>query len=87
MEDDNDMQPRLNVHDDLTAQIPDYEDQDLMWCKVDRIMRVMCRHRFPFINVPVVVELQCGRDWYHTEKLQDYRSDVLFNLENPYAAA
>jgi uracil-DNA glycosylase family 4 len=85
MEDDNDMQPRLNVHDDLTAQIPDYEDQDLMWAKVDRIMRVMCKHRFPWINVPVVVELQCGRDWYHTEKLQDYRSDVLFNLVNPYA--
>ena len=81
----DDYQPRLNVHDDLTFRFPDEEDEDTMMDELEHVMRIMCKHRFKYINVPVVVEASMGRDWYNQKKLGDYRSDVLFNLQNPFA--
>lgn len=73
--------PRLNVHDDLSAipYISDIQDH------IDRSMKIMCQHRFDFINVPLVVEVETGPRWSELKKFGEYRSDVLFNIPNPYA--
>jgi hypothetical protein len=47
-------------------------------------MKIMCRHRFDFINVPVVVEVSMGKNWYTSKEIGIYRSNELFNLKNPY---
>lgn len=73
--------PRLNVHDDLSFIIPDRElDQ-----AVGTIVHEMCKPRFDYINVPLVVEVSVGLNWADLEEVGVYRSDKLFNLENPYA--
>ena len=85
MTEQSDYQPRLNVHDDLTFRFPDSHDEDRMMTQIEQIARIMCRHRFKYINVPVVVEISMGRDWYNQKSLGIYRSNELFKMENPYA--
>lgn len=75
-----DLQPILNVHDDLTF---DPEDANLE-PTIDRIAAEMCKHRFDYINVPLVVEVSIGRRWSELEELKVYRSDELFALPNPF---
>lgn len=81
VEENDDLQPALNVHDDLTF-LPfdkDFERNN------EIIVREMCKHRFPYINVPLVVEASIGPRWSELEEIGVYRSSELFNLENPYA--
>ena len=77
-------QPVLNVHDDLTTNMPDSDDET-MFADIDTIVRIMCRHRYDYINVPVVVEVSIGKNWYESKPLEVYSSEKLFNLKNPYA--
>lgn len=79
--DDPDYQPNLNVHDDLSTIIHDRN----LEAKIPVIAREMCRHRFDFINVPLVVEVSVGERWDRVEEIAKFRSDQLFNLPNPYA--
>lgn len=72
--------PRLNVHDDLSS-IPRTADLET---HIDRWVRIMCAHRFDFINVPLVVEVETGPNWYDLKKYGEFRSDKLFNLVCPY---
>ena len=81
LEDDPDLQPNLNVHDDLTSIM----DESVVNTKMELIAREMCQHRFDFINVPLVVEMQTGRRWHELKEVKVYRSHELFNLPNPYA--
>lgn len=74
------LHPRLNVHDDLSS-IPRTEDLD---DHIQRCVRIMCQHRFDFINVPLVVEVETGPNWYDLKKYGEFRSDKLFNLVCPY---
>jgi DNA polymerase I-like protein with 3'-5' exonuclease and polymerase domains/uracil-DNA glycosylase len=78
--DDPVLQPVLNVHDDLTSIVPDEGLKRYM----DFVATEMCRHRFDFINVPLVVEVSIGGRWSDLEEVAKYRSDELFNLPNPY---
>lgn len=80
VEDLPDLQPILNVHDDLTF---DPEDRNLE-STIARIAREMCMHRFDYINVPLVVEISIGRRWSELEELGVYRSDEIFKLPNPF---
>lgn len=73
--------PRLNVHDDLSFYIPDAE----LDSGIKVVAQEMCRPRFDYINVPLVVEVSIGTNWADLEEIAVYRSDVLFNLRNPYA--
>jgi uracil-DNA glycosylase family 4 len=82
---DEDFQPRLNVHDDLTFKMPNSEDETTIMGKIDTIVRIMCKHRFKYINVPVVVEVSRGTNWFNQKELGVFRSNELFNLANPYA--
>lgn len=80
LEDDPDYQPNLNVHDDLSTILRDSQVET----KIPVIAEEMCRHRFDFINVPLVVEVSMGERWDRVEEIAKYRSDVLFNLRNPF---
>ena len=64
------LQPILNVHDDLTFRLPDKTLEE----DVADIVREMIFCRYNFINVPIVVEVSAGKAWGSLEELQVYRS-------------
>lgn len=80
--DDPYLQPNINVHDDLTFWLPD----EGLKPRIDYIAQEMCRPRFDYINVPLVVEASVGSRWHELEEIKVYRSDQLFNTPNPYAS-
>ncbi len=80
LEGDIELQPSLNVHDDLTTMLHD----ETMERKIDIIVREMCLPRFDWINVPLVVEVSVGPRWNELEEIAKYRSDELFGHPNPY---
>ena len=64
------LQPILNVHDDLTFYLPDRTlDED-----VETIAKEMLMCRYSFINVPIILEVSVGRAWGSLEELQVFRS-------------
>lgn len=75
------LNPALNVHDDLTYMTPKAERERM----VPIIVEEMCKHRYDWINVPLVVEVSHGQDWANLEEIGVFRSDKLFNLDNPFA--
>jgi DNA polymerase I-like protein with 3'-5' exonuclease and polymerase domains len=79
-EDDPEYQCNFNGHDDLTFLLRD----ETLEPKLDRIVLEMCRPRFDYINVPLVVEASIGTRWHQVKEVGVYRSDVLFNIPNPY---
>lgn len=80
LEEDDDIHPVLNVHDDITSDVPD-EKLEMM---IDTTVRELCMHRFDYINVPLVVEVSMAKRWSELEEIGVYRSDEIFNLRNPY---
>lgn len=83
LENDPELQPIINVHDDLTFDIGD----DTLESKMPIIAREMCMPRFDYINVPLLVEVGIGERWDQMQELKVYRSHELFNIPNPYAEA
>jgi len=79
-EDDDEYQCNFNGHDDLTFLLQD----QTMEQKLNRIVLEMCRPRFDYINVPLVVEVSCGTRWHDVKGIGVYRSDILFGTPNPY---
>lgn len=79
-EGDPELQPVMNVHDDLTFNISD----DNLESKIEVIAREMCLPRFDYINVPLLVEVSAGERWDQCQELRVYRSNELFNTPNPY---
>lgn len=68
------LQPPLNVHDDLTFNLPKVGLVET----VERIAYEMCASRFDFINVPILVEASISKHrWNELEEVGIYRSDVL----------
>lgn len=80
MRDDPDLQPDLNVHDDLTFFMPEAHVE----AKMNAIAAIMCLPRFDYINVPLVIECSAGYRWHQLDKIKDFRSDVIYNTPNPY---
>ena len=78
--DDWELQTCLQVHDDLSSWISD----ETLEQKMPIIAEEMCRHRFDFINVPLLVEMSIGANWADLQEVAKYRSDKLFNLRNPF---
>lgn len=81
LEGDPELQPVLNVHDDLTFDIADGNLEP----KIEVIAREMCLPRFAWINVPLVVEVSAGSRWDAAEEVHVYRSHEMFGTPNPYA--
>jgi DNA polymerase I-like protein with 3'-5' exonuclease and polymerase domains len=81
-EDDAELQPVINVHDDLTFYISD----ETLERKLPVIAHEMCKPRFDYINVPLIIEVSVGHRWHEVQEIAKYRSDKLFGLRNPYAS-
>lgn len=81
MEDDWFLHPNLNVHDDLSYWQPD----EGLERRLDIIVTEMCRPRFSFVNVPLIVEASIGTRWHELKEIGVYRSNELFSIPNPYA--
>jgi DNA polymerase I-like protein with 3'-5' exonuclease and polymerase domains/uracil-DNA glycosylase len=81
-EDDLIIHPRFNGHDDLSFIIPDDSRFDP---RVKIIVEEMCKPRFDYVIVPLVVEVSKGPRWNEVKEIGVYRSDVIFNTPNPYA--
>jgi DNA polymerase-1 len=71
--DDPRLQPNIEVHDDLTFILPKHEVDKC----VEIIVKEMLTISFPWINVPLGVEVSVGKDWYDMEKLGEFTSDKL----------
>lgn len=74
------LHPRINVHDDLTFMPPDALLEDT----ITVVVREMCRIRFDWVIVPLVVEVSCARRWHEKQEIGVYRSDEIFGHRNPY---
>lgn len=70
--------PRLEVHDELVFQIPKKTlDRDIEFI-VGYLLD--CDH-FPFINVPLCVEVNAGPNWFKMEKVSEVFSDDLGKID------
>lgn len=73
-------QPNLMIHDDLTTITKTEGFEEF----AEEYAKIMCRPRFDWIIVPLIVEISRGKDWAHTKKYKDFKSDELYGLKNPY---
>jgi uracil-DNA glycosylase family 4 len=64
-------QPVMNIHDDLEFYIP---QQDLE-TYLEPIIEEMLFCQFPFINVPLSLEVAVGTDWGNLEEMAVFYSD------------
>ena len=69
---DKGIQFNVNVHDDLTFIAKRTKKL------IRTIAREMCRPSFDFINVPLVVEVESGPNWYEQEQVGVYSSNKTF---------
>ena len=63
--------PVLNIHDDLTFDVPKSKAEDA----VPIIVETMLDYRADWVNVPLVVEVEQGKNWCDMEATGVYRSD------------
>lgn len=68
------IQFNLNITDDLTFLMENDKK------KIKSIAKEMCRPCHDFINVPLVVEVEAGRNWYAQKAIAEYSSDKTFNF-------
>jgi DNA polymerase-1 len=71
---DKGIQFNLNMHDDLTFLMPNEKK------RIRKIAREMCRPTFDFINVPLVIEVEAGPNWYDQKPVGVFHSNKNFNF-------
>ncbi|MBZ0171047.1 MAG: hypothetical protein K8E66_01575 [Phycisphaerales bacterium] len=76
---DPDLQPEINVHDDLTSlRVPK--------SRVDEVAEKMITHMldvpFGFVNVPISIEVSVGRNWMEMEEIGVFSSDEWFGPDH-----
>jgi DNA polymerase I-like protein with 3'-5' exonuclease and polymerase domains/uracil-DNA glycosylase len=74
------LQPRFNGHDDLSFIVPDRELESV----IDDVSMTMCKPRYDWINVPLIVEVSIGERWNKLKEIAKYSSADLYGLPNPY---
>lgn len=74
--------PRFNGHDDLSF----FMQKSSLEHNIPIIAEEMCKPRFDFINVPLIVEVSTGRRWNELEEVRKYWSHEMFGTPNPYKA-
>lgn len=79
-EDNVELQPIFNGHDDLTYRISDAKLES----NVAIIAEEMCKPRFSYINVPLIVEVSVGARWHQLKEIAKYSSEDLYGLYNPF---
>lgn len=61
----------MQIHDDVTSYIPD----DKLEEQIDLIAQIMCdTSDYPWLNVPISVEMTCGYNWYEQEEVGVFKS-------------
>lgn len=75
-----DLQFAFHGHDDLSFFISD----DRLESHIDIITHEMCKPRFDYINVPMIVEVSVGARWNELKEIGKYSSADLFGLQSPY---
>lgn len=72
---DPELQPEINIHDDLTwARVPEGRVDDI----AEKILGIMLKPAFPWINVPLTVEGAIGSNWLEMEEFGTFSSDEWF---------
>lgn len=79
-EDNPDIHPMFNGHDDLSFRMRD----ERMEANIDIVTSEMCKPRFDYINVPLIVEVSVGARWHQLKEIAKVSSEHLYNLRNPY---
>lgn len=80
-EENPNIDPRINVHDDLTFT----PDADAVDKTVEIIGWEMTKPRFSWCIVPLVVEVSVGPRWHECKEIAVLRGDVIHSLRNPYS--
>jgi DNA polymerase I-like protein with 3'-5' exonuclease and polymerase domains len=75
-----DCHPRFNGHDDLSFFMRDERIEENL--KV--IAAEMCKPRFDFVIVPLLVEASVGQRWNEKKEVAKFWSHEIYNIPNPY---
>ncbi len=68
------MQPRINIHDDLTFIVPESQLEFVVTTGVGEMLAC----EFPWLNgVPLAAEVSCGENWFELEEIGTFRSEDL----------
>lgn len=67
---DWDMQPVINIHDDITFYFPEARVQEC----IDKAVDIMTTPYFDFINVPLLAEVEIGTHWANQETFGAYET-------------
>lgn len=72
---DPELQPEINIHDDLTyARVPE-KRVDVV---AERVITEMLKVPFEWVNVPISVEMGVGTNWLNIEEYATFSSDEWF---------
>lgn len=74
------LHPVLNVHDDLTYMVPD--DDRIIEDSINTIMEQMLCFDFPWINVPMSIEVSIGSNWCELQEVGKFWSHKEFGYPN-----
>jgi uracil-DNA glycosylase family 4 len=66
------LMPRMNLHDDLTFILPDDERLEGY---IQRVADVQVKRRFPFMVVPLTVEVNVGYNWADLSEIAKFTGD------------
>lgn len=75
------LHPAFNGHDDLSFIIGDADLER----HIHTIAFEMCKPRFDYVCVPLVVEVSVGPRWHQLEEIGKYSSEDMHGQRNPYA--
>jgi len=69
---DPELQPEIQIHDDLTwVRVPEKRVDDV----AEKALAIMLKPVFPWINVPLTVEGAVGPDWLNMDSFGTFSSD------------
>lgn len=72
---DSELQPEINIHDDLTYMRVRESRVDEV---VEKIVTHMLDVPFDFVNVPITIEVSVGKNWMNMEEIGAFSSDDWF---------
>jgi DNA polymerase-1 len=75
---DPDLQPEINIHDDLTwVRVPEKQLEEF----AERVLNIMLDVPFKWVNVPITVELASGPNWMDMKEVGNFSSDEWFPVQ------
>jgi DNA polymerase-1 len=72
------IQTVMQIHDDISCYVKDSELEET----VELIAQEMCLVPYPFINVPIAVEISVGPNWFDQEGLGSFKSTDFHDVPN-----